>query len=91
MAAVGNRVVEETFGQVDVQAGAVAGLAIGIDRAPVPDRLQRINRRRDNPPGRLAIGGSDEADAAGIRFEFRPVHAFAREAFMFGGGKCVGH
>ena len=41
----GDRIVEEAHGQIDMDAGAVAGLAIGIDRAAMPHRLQRIDRR----------------------------------------------
>ena len=36
-------VVEEGDGDLHVNARAIAGLAIGIDRAAMPDRFQRGN------------------------------------------------
>ena len=36
--------LEEVLRDLDVDAGAVAGLAVGVDRAAVPDRLQRLDR-----------------------------------------------
>ena len=35
--------VEEGVGDLHVDAGAVAGLAVGVHRAPVPDRAQRLD------------------------------------------------
>ncbi len=75
-----DRVVEEAQRQVDVEAGAVAGLAIGIDRAAMPHRLQRIDRRLDDAPRRNAVGGGDEAHAASVGLELGTVHAVASEA-----------
>src|SRR3712207_7710081 len=35
--------LEEVLRDLDVDAGAVAGLAVGVDGASVPDRLERLN------------------------------------------------
>jgi hypothetical protein len=71
----GDGVVEEAHGQIDMDAGAVARLAIGIDRAAVPHRLQRIDRRDDDAAAGLAIRRGDKADATGIGLKLRAVHA----------------
>ena len=84
MAARRDRVVKEADGQVDMDAGAVAGLAIRVDGTAMPDGLQRVDRRRHNAARGFAIGGGDEADAAGIGFEFGAIHALAGETFAFG-------
>jgi hypothetical protein len=49
-----------------VDAGAVAGLAVGIDRAAVPHRLQRLDPHQHDLAPRLAVDRRDHADAAGI-------------------------
>ena len=61
-----DRSSKKSLRQIDMHAGAVAGLAVGIDRAAMPDRLQRIDGRVDDPAARLAVGRRDQADAAGI-------------------------
>ena len=38
-----------------MDAGAVAGLAVGVDRAAVPDRLQRLDAGLDHVAPRLAV------------------------------------
>ena len=87
MAAIGDGVVEKPLRQVDMNARAVAGLAIGIDRAAVPHGFQRIDRRLDHPPRGHPVGRRNKADAARIGFEFGSVHAVAGKAFVLGGGK----
>ena len=57
---------KKSCGHFDMDAGAVAGLAVGIDRAAVPHRLQRIDAGRDDFAARLAVDRGDQADAAGI-------------------------
>ena len=57
---------EEVLRDLDVQAGAVAGLAVGVDRAAVPDRLERGDAGLDDLAPRLAVDRDDQADAAGI-------------------------
>ena len=49
-----------------MHAGAVAGLAVGVDGAAVPDGLQRVDRQLDHLAARLAVDGGDQADAAGV-------------------------
>ncbi len=90
MPAILDRIVEEPHGQLDMDAGAVAGLAVGIDRAAVPHRLQRIDRRRHDAARRLSVGCRDEADAARVALIFGTVHAMFGKAGMFG-GREVGH
>ena len=48
-----------------MDARAVAGLAVGIHRPPVPDRLQRLDARLDHLPARLAVLRHHEPHAAG--------------------------
>ena len=91
VAAVRNRIVEKADGQIDMQSCAIAGLAICINCAAMPYRLQRLNTRRNNAARRLAICRRDQANAAGIAFGLRMIHAFARKAFMFGGRIKYGH
>ncbi len=90
MAGRGDGVVEEAQGQVDMDARAVAGLAIRIDCAAMPHGLQRVDGALDDPAARLAVGRRDEPDAAGIGFEFRAIHALGGEAEAFGFHR-VGH
>ncbi len=49
-----------------MHAGAVAGLAVGIHRAAVPHRLQRVDAGLHHLSPRLAVQRGDQADAAGI-------------------------
>ena len=49
-----------------MNAGAVAGLAVGIYRAPVPHRLQRRDPGLDHVAARRAVERGDESDPAGI-------------------------
>jgi hypothetical protein len=57
---------EEVLRDRDQDAGAVAGLAVGVDGAPVPDGLERLDRQLDDFAARLAVDGADQADAAGV-------------------------
>src|SRR5882757_4153268 len=59
-------VAEEVLRDLDVDAGAVAGLAVGIDGAAVPHRLQRIDAGRHHVASALAVERHDQADAAGV-------------------------
>ncbi len=70
---------EEVLGDRQIDAGAVAGLAVGVDGAAMPDRLQCIDRRdHDIAPG-LAIDSRDEPDAASVTLVGGRVHARAFE------------
>ena len=66
IATIAHRLGEEILRDFNMDARAIAGLAISIDGAAVPDRLQRINAGLDNLARGPAIQGGDEADAAGI-------------------------
>ena len=59
-------VAEEILRDLDMDAGAVAGLAVGVDRAAVPHRLQRIDARHHDVAPPLAVERRDQADAAGV-------------------------
>src|SRR3546814_19610547 len=62
-----------------VDAGTVAGLAVGIDGAAVPDCLQRLDAGDHDVASRGAVEGGDEANAAGVMLLSRVVEAVARE------------
>ena len=49
-----------------MDAGAVAGLAVGVHRAAVPDGLERVDAGLHHLAARLAVERGDQADAAGI-------------------------
>ena len=66
MAGTADMFVEEIEWQFDMDAGAIAGLAIGIDGTAVPDCLQGFDTRHDDAARRLAIGSGDQPDATGI-------------------------
>ena len=59
---------EEILRHLQMDAGAVAGLAVGVDRAAMPDRFQRLDGADDDFAPRLAVDGRDQAHAAGIVF-----------------------
>ncbi len=58
---------------------AIARLAIGIDRAAVPHRFQRIDGGLHDTAVRLSIDRSDKADAARVGLAVGPVHAMFGE------------
>src|SRR3546814_11034930 len=70
-----DRIVEEAFGQIDMNPRPVAGLAVGIARAAVPDRAQRLDCRLDDAARWLAVGRRDQPDAPAIAFQGGPVNA----------------
>ena len=70
-----DRLVEE----IEVDAGPVARLAVGIDRTPVPHRLQRLDRRSDHAARGVAVRRRDQPDATCIGLMVRPVHAVLGE------------
>ena len=59
-------VVEKFLRNFHHDAGAVAGHAVGVDRAPVPERLQRFDAGIHDLAARLAVDCRDQPDAAGI-------------------------
>ena len=58
-------VVEEGGGDLDVDARAVAGLAVSIHGTAVPDRLQRVDAVLHDAARGLAVDRHHETDAAG--------------------------
>src|SRR4051794_13400061 len=85
--------LEEFLRDLDMQPGAVAGLAVGVDRAAMPDRFQGADRRLDDGAARRAVDRGDEADAAGVMLLGGIVEAVGCETLCFGaiGGGEVGH
>ena len=59
--------------------GAVARLAVGIDRAAMPHRLQRVYAGGDHRPPRHAVDGGDKTDATAVMLGARIVEAEARQ------------
>src|SRR5262249_46636907 len=49
-----------------MDAGAVAGLAVRVDRAAMPDRAKRFDALLDDIAPRLAVDRRDEPDSARI-------------------------
>src|SRR3546814_10710208 len=84
VAGIGDGVVEEAHRQVDMDARAVAGLTVCVDRAAVPDGLERVDGAGDDAAAGTAVRGGDQTDAAGVAFKFRAIHAFGGEAEAFG-------
>ena len=66
MAHAAHGVAEEVLRHVDADAGAIAGLAVGVDGAAMADGLQRADRHLDDLAARRAVDLRDEADAARI-------------------------
>ncbi len=71
-----------------MDARAVAGLAVRIHGAAVPDRLERVDPLFDDLARGLAVDGHHETDAAGRMFVLGPVQAvFGQpETFRLFGG-----
>ena len=86
--------LEEVLRDLDVDAGTVAGLAVGVDRTAVPDRLQRLDALEHHLAPRLAVDRHDAADAAGVALERRdrraPAAVAARARFACVGGHELG-
>ena len=61
--------VEERARHLDKDPGAVAGLGVGVERAPVGQRLQGLQRVAHDPVLGPAVDVGDEAHAAGVVLE----------------------
>ncbi len=90
-------VLEELHRDLHVDARAVAGLAVGIDRAPVPHRLERRDPGLDHPARPLARDIDDQPDAAGgvlallvVERRLRHLRA-ALDLGAFPVGEIMGH
>ena len=66
VAGVADMVLEEVLRQLDVDAGAVAGLAVGVHRAAMEQHLQRLDAGDDDVAARLAVKRCHQTDAAGV-------------------------
>ena len=84
MAGAGDMLLEEPLRNFHVDARAVAGLAVGVDGAPVPHRLERRDSGHHHLAARLAVDGGDQADAAGVMLIGRIVHPMGREKLGVG-------
>mmetsp|Transcript_7118 Transcript_7118/g.11638 ORF Transcript_7118/g.11638 Transcript_7118/m.11638 type:complete len:265 (-) Transcript_7118:125-919(-) len=90
-------VIEKLDGDLHVNAGPVASLAIRIYSATVPDRLEGLDAIFDNIPALAAIHGYNETHAAGrMLFGFGIQTVFGHEralGFLAGNpiGVIVGH
>ena len=76
--------------QIVEDARTIAGLAIRIDRATMPHRLQRIDRRSDHAAARTAIRRGDKANAASVAFHLRMIHALGSQARALFGTRHIG-
>ncbi len=65
-ARIAHVIAEEVLRDLDMDAGAVAGLAVGIDGAAMPHRLQRIDAGHHHVAAAPAVQRHDQADAAGV-------------------------
>ena len=81
---------EEILRYLDMDARPVAGLAVGIDGAAMPHRLERVDRRRNDLPARLAVEGSDQPDTAGIVLLLGRVGFPQQSPVLFPRGEEVG-
>ena len=64
---------EEFLRHLQMDARAVAGLAVGVHRAAVPHGFQRLDPARDDFAARLAVDGGHQPDAAGIVLLLRRI------------------
>ena len=68
---------EEVLRNLDMDAGAVAGHAVGVDRAPMPHGLECRDARLDHVAPRRAVERGDQPDPTGIVLERGVVEAEA--------------
>ena len=81
-------VMEDRHWILHVDAGPVTGLAVRIDGAPVPHRLQGDDSTFDDRTRRLAVNRDDDADASGRAFEVLRIESVFRHPLAargFGG------
>ena len=75
MPGAGDMLDEEITRNFNMNTRPIAGLAVGIDSAAVPDRLQRLDSGFDNRTPRLAITGRNKTNATGIMFHICAIGA----------------
>ena len=64
---------EEGLGQLGENAGAVAGLGVGVERAAVGKGIQRLEREFDDPMLTASVGVGDKSNTTGVVLKFGPV------------------
>ena len=69
----GDRLAEEAVGDLDEDAGAVAGVDLGARGAPVVEVAERVERVVDDLAALLALDVGDERHAARVVLEARVV------------------
>ena len=79
VALVADVLLEEVLGDLHVDAGTVARLAVGIHGTAMPQHLECRDSRGHHLAARLAVDRGDKADAAGIVLLGRVVEAVARQ------------
>ena len=84
VAGAGDVSLEEVLGDLDVDAGAVAGLAVGVHRAPVPHRLQGVDAGDDHLAAGLAVDGRHQSDATSVVFLGGVVHSVTAKPLGLG-------
>ena len=67
--------LEEVLRDLDVDAGPVAGLAVGVDGTAMPDRLERLDPLDHDLAPRLTVDRDDAAHATGVALVGRVVEA----------------
>ena len=66
---------EKVLRNLNMDAGPVAGLAVGVDGAPMPYPLQGLDAGDDDLTPRYAVDGGDQADTARAVFIRRIIEA----------------
>ena len=83
MAGAGNMLDEKIAWDFDMDAGAIPGHAVSVNRTAMPNSLQGFNGGFDNGPVWLAITRRDKSHTAGIMFHVRAIHTSgAQPAFV---------
>ena len=75
MAGAADMLDEEVTRYFDMNAGAITGHAVRINRPAVPDRLQCLDGSINNSAGLLAIARGNKADTASIMFHLGRIDA----------------
>ena len=76
--------LEKSLRDLHVDARAVAGLAVRVDRAAMPDRLERLDAVVDDLAARLSVQRHDEPDAARGVLVLGAVHSGGFQPGVFG-------
>src|SRR5689334_23832858 len=72
-------ILEEILRDLHMNARTVTGLAVGIDRATMPDSLQRGDGGFDHLAARLAVEGGNDAHTTGIMLLARIIESVGGE------------